>query len=471
MTATTTTPTIDLSDSFSFADFRRNCAGEAYINQSLDELPDTVNIKKMLYDLHRLLVVIDGQNQLFITKEYDSAIQRFNFKIGTAESGKSLLSSINLKGYRLNTQGKWVHPNVWEIYRSGSIKNSFLKDGMEFYSTNNNIFSTWSGWKWKKLPQLNETIIKQWEEFVFKVICNENLVLAQRVHRWIAYPLQNVGKMNGICLFINGLQGSGKTVFTDVVSNIYKGFSLPCVNNPDIILGRFNVSRENQALIVLNEASSGESGYRNKIDMDAIKSPITDKTFQCEQKGLTPRTVTNINNFIITTNHMDSIILTSDDRRFQVIRVSDKYIKDTAIMSPFWDDNWTDELFDNLFTYYMNVDLTKGARTEIISTENREDIIEASKTSYEMFVEEYATELKNGKSCTEAFNDYISYCNTNRFKECSVKKFGMEMKKYCVRDRLTTGKRLMYYKLNDEYCKKLTEEDKPQDEKLEQLID
>ena len=238
-------------------------------------------------------------------------------------------------------------------------------------------------------------------------------------------------------MFLFGQQGSGKTVFADVVSEIYKGFALGNITDSDHIIGRFNSSRENQALVILNESkSSNEGGFgRNRIDMDAIKSPITDRTFQCEEKGMKPRTVINTNNFIITTNHEDSLRLTNDDRRFQVIRVSDKYVKHTEIMEPFWSENWTKELFDNLFTYYMKLDLTDYKRTEIINTEDKDDIIEASKASYELFFDENSELFKDGWVCNDAYRNYKRYCEENGFRPFASNTFGLKLRSLCDRKR------------------------------------
>ena len=444
------TPSINLSDDFNLNVFRRNCANDTYIKPAENEgEPEGINTSKLLRDLHRLLVVVDGQNQLFITKEYDNNIERYVYNIGNYESGKKLLNDINLKGYIKNEKtGKYEHPTVWKIYSMGSNKNSFLKIGIQFYSTNKDIFSAWDGWRWTLRESCDTETIEKWERFVRECVCNGNEELAERLHKYIAYPLQNPGQRNGVAMFLFGQQGSGKTVFADVVSEIYKGFSLGNITDSDHILGRFNSSRENQALIILNESkSSNEGGFgRNKIDMDAIKSPITDRTFQCEEKGMKPRTVINTNNFIITTNHEDSLRLTSDDRRFQIIRVSDKYIKHTEIMEAFWSENWTKELFDNLFTYYMKLDLTNYKRTEIINTQDKDDIIEASKTSYELFVDEYRRYFEDGWVCKDAFVAYVEFCEQNRFKVCASNTFGLKLKPMCerLRKRINGGLEWVY---------------------------
>ena len=457
-------PKIDLADTtFTITTFRARCADDSYVMDNGDSEHPGVNKNAVMRDLHRLLVAIDGTDPIYVVKEYNDVIDKYVYKLSNEEGGRRLLSSINLNGWWTNKSGKWVHPTVWDIFTCGSYKNSFMKDGFGFYSTNPNVFSTFNGWKWQKLTTVNKDIIKQWKEYVLRVICSDNKDLAERIHQWIAYPLQNPGKRNGVALFIHGLEGCGKTVFTDVVGELYKGYALPNINNPDVILGRFNDSRENQVLIVLNEAKQQDS-VTNKIDMDAIKSPITDRTFQLESKGMKPRQVINTNNFIIATNHQNALRLTSDDRRFQVIEVSDKYINNTSIMEPFWDTNWNDELFNSLFTYYMTMDLSKYKPSTIIKTTARDEIIESGRSPYELFIREKAERVNMGVVCAKLYSAYKQFCEDNGFKCGSINQFGAGIKQFCVKKRQGSGERKEYYKLKDEYIKPFIEDLRVTDE-------
>ena len=457
---------IDLSDNeFTFRLFSKQCGDDTYLlsydgaNASAHPLVDK---EKVLADLQRLIVIIADVEELVIAKAYDAVIERFTYKLVTIDALKKHLSSINMKGWHNKECGrssKWVHQTAWEILSERNNMDRFKVDGMAFYSENPNIFSTFNGWKWKKVETVDKDIIKQWEDYVLHVISNDDDKLAKRIHQWIAYPLQNPGKRNCVALFISGKQGCGKTVFSDMIGELYNGYSLPNINNPDIILGRFNDSRENQAIIVLNEASSSDSGYRNKLDMDAIKAPITDRVFQLESKGMKPRQVINTNNFIITTNHQDSLRLTGDDRRFQVIEASDKYIKNTDIMEPFWSSNWNDELFNNIFTYYITMDLKDYEPTTIIETKARDDVLELSVSPYELFVREQAFNLKNGVICDTLFDRYMEFCEHANFKAYSINVFRRNIKEFCNHKQLSKGGiRNYYYTLKDEYIKRFAEE-------------
>ena len=243
-----------------------------------------------------------------------------------------------------------------------------------------------------------------------------------------------------------------------MVCELFKGYSLPNVDNPDLIVGSFNGNRDGMAMIVTNEASSQDSKHR-KIDMDSWKSPITESTFMMRELYMPARKCENINNFIFTTNHEDSLRLTADDRRYQVINVSDKYINDLDIMEPFFADNYSDELMNALYTFYMNLEMGGHKRNEIIKTQAKLDLIEASKSSYEQFVEEYADWLnEKDRTCSEVYESYVNFCCKFGFKDCSINTFGLHINDFLERYRGGGGCRPWLYRIKPLYKLKLADD-------------
>jgi hypothetical protein len=67
-----------------------------------------------------------------------------------------------------------------------------------------------------------------------------------------------------------------------------------------------------------------------------------------------------------------------------------------------------------------------------------------------MFIEQYAREFRDGWICEDAFATFNVFCDTNGFKRCNVKMFGLKMRDFTdhVR-RQRNGGRSRYYVLQE----------------------
>ena len=399
---------------------------------------------------------------LFITKEYNAKTQRFNYAMGNTESARALLNSIKLPGHMMNPiTGKKEGATVWKVYDAGQNKNVFIKEAVCFKSENPDVFSMFGGWKWKEVDMVDHELIRPWLEHIHVVIANGDKELAERIEKWIAYPLQNPGKRNDVALFIYCEQGAGKTIFTDMVCDLFSGYSDPDIDNVDLIIGKFNARREGKVIMISDELSSSDSSSNyKKINMDKWKSPITGNTFKAEEKNLPAHDAENVNNFIITSNHADALRLTSGDRRFQVVEASNKYIGDDEYFDKIGNEARTEEVMNHLFTYFMHLDLTGFKKTQLIKTAARQVVVDASRSSYEMFVDEYASELVDGWECKNCYAYYSGYCKDNGFNACANNVFGLKLREFCERKRVRgrDGKLQWQYILNDERKKKYLDE-------------
>ena len=478
---------IDWDDSFSFKDMRTN---KNYVKED-----GSLNIELILGDLSRLMVVIEGQYQVFITKEYDERSKTFKPKMGDEKSARRLLNSIKLMPFRfvpdveavkklqaeykkelkeaqaqekerrqkvkklaadgetipddLNTpielpvldldncpQVKEFHEKkLWDIYDAGTNKNRFIKKGLRFVSDEKGVFQLFTGWQWRKLEVLDIAKIEHFLNHVKSIICGvkegEDDKLYQRVLDWIAYPLQNPGKRNNVALVLFGPHGAGKNAFTEIIAKLYGRYAEANITAAEEITGNFNPVREGKVLLVCNELSSVESG--KLINFDCLKSAITDETFRMNEKGLPVRTCDNVNNYIFVSNHLDCLKLESGDRRYQVLEASGDKIGDVDYFNKLWR---TDEAFyNNLFTFFITRDLSNYQPTQIIETDARKTLLEASMTTYERFCRENMNSLINGVNANDFYNDYFTWAkHAEHIQEkniCKRTTFGAKIKPYC----------------------------------------
>ncbi|KAA6357723.1 MAG: hypothetical protein EZS28_046750, partial [Streblomastix strix] len=96
----------------------------------------------------------------------------------------------------------------------------------------------------------------------------------EQYHSLFEKIVQNAGKKTETAIILQGLQSIGKNVFTNVLSELFAGYSSKNITDTDDFVGKFNAAIENKVLIIANEMKNfGESRMSN---MDALKSIITE---------------------------------------------------------------------------------------------------------------------------------------------------------------------------------------------------
>lgn len=59
------------------------------------------------------------------------------------------------------------------------------------------------------------------------------------------------------------------------------------------------------------------------------------------------------------------------------------------------------------------------------------DIMEVSKSSYELFIQDHIDDFVHGFLCSESFNIYQSWAKAMGFMACNIKTYGSNIKIFC----------------------------------------
>ena len=206
-------------------------------------------------------------------------------------------------------------------------------------------------------------------------------------------------------------------------------------------MGKFNAVLENKKLLVLNDLQSIDA---NKyLNSDALKSVITDAKININQKNEPERLTENVSNFIMVSNNNIPIKIETTDRRYMVTKTSDKHRGDFEYFDRLC-EGFNQEFYENLFTFFMMLDTKNYNLRKIPTTESKQNIVEASMSSYELFVRECWEEIDD-VSGPELFNMYNAFVERNKFASCSSRTFITNIKPY-------TGE-VKYKRINGKGCK------------------
>lgn len=419
--------TIDFQDSFSITDIRAKA--EAFKYHSLNEVA---------VDLSKVIRFVDDGIVYYIQKVYDVHDKMYKLKYVMDKDMNKSLKLIKL--WKGDEGGSVTAFDALQKFMS-----KFAIKGVRFNSDEENVFTTFQGFKYNVLDKVNDEMIVPFLKLVKEGICDNNDEVYEYVISWIARLIQNPGIKNETAIVLKGLQGTGKNTFTEAICELLSGYSAPNVTEISELTGQFNSVVENKMLIILNELKN--CGEDRMANFNSLKSIITDKTIRINEKNQPRRRAENIANFIFCTNNAFPVKIEVGDRRYVVLHVNGKFKSNFDFFNNLY-NSFNKEFYDNLLTYFMKRDLSEFNVRLIPSTEAKEDLIDASKTPIDQWICDHYNELVNeGIQCTDASN--------GRPQEMKLKAFQLAIKDKCEKKQKRVGSsRQWFYCLKDE-CKSL----------------
>ncbi|MGL5283822.1 MAG: DUF5906 domain-containing protein, partial [Plesiomonas shigelloides] len=134
---------------------------------------------------------------------------------------------------------------------------------------------------------------------------------AEMLLDWMAIKVQNPGKCMLWAPVLIGTYGNGKTTISDVMAAVM-GYHCSAIVQSSDVENKFNGWVFGNVFAAINDFKVGDK----KDVIEILKPLITDRRIPYQKKGLDQETCTNMLGIMITSNHMDAIIKTEDDRRY-----------------------------------------------------------------------------------------------------------------------------------------------------------
>ncbi|NDP64634.1 DUF5906 domain-containing protein [Polaromonas sp.] len=174
------------------------------------------------------------------------------------------------------------------------------------------ILNLWQGFA--VAPVVGDVTL--WLEVLAALVPKES----ERVYvlRWLAWKIQNPGGVPDTLLIFKGAKGTGKNSLFDPLILLF-GRHAMLADDPELIAGRFTWHLMTLSFAVLDEAVF----IQDPRQADRIKSRVTAKTMQYEQKGMDPVQGVNRCAYVMLTNHEYVWQATNDERRAVVLEVGE----------------------------------------------------------------------------------------------------------------------------------------------------
>lgn len=136
---------------------------------------------------------------------------------------------------------------------------------------------------------------------------------------WLAYHVVCPGVKIRWAPLIQGAEGCGKTLLADIMATVLGKAHVKPIGGKDISSGYTEWATGHQLVVLEEVRINGANRYEV---MNTFKPLITNSTIPVSQKFENSRHVPNCTNYILLTNHKDSLALDHSSRRYFVLQSS-----------------------------------------------------------------------------------------------------------------------------------------------------
>lgn len=286
---------------------------EEVVSDIVDEYPNYGLIQKMV----RSKIVCDAQgesNKLMLLDERFRSIDEFD-RIRLKETVDPKFD-FNSRIYTAKFEYKPLNPGML-------LKN---KDGTYTYNTYTppKWQEDWFYSKGVDEPLKINIIPEIYDDFLKHLVGNgkDSEASYEYIIKWLANGLR---RKNYCILTTIGKQGIGKGVLGKIMKQLF-GDKNYYEGSDRMFKGTFNSQIADNRLVYCDEIS-----IKDREEEDRLKVVVND-TVEIEKKGVDAKTINNYANFYISSNNMDAISLTADDRRFSIVELTD--VKLLEVFSP-----------------------------------------------------------------------------------------------------------------------------------------
>ena len=446
-------------------DFRITDLSEKALNHKYRTLEAAANDISRIYRFK-----LEGE-KYFIEKGIDS-------KIGTLKWNYVRYDEVEkeLKKIKLFAKTEKTEYSAWDAF--SKFHHYFNFDDVAFnhiggpkldrFGRPLKIISFFHDYRYQKLPECNMSEIENYLKLIYEVISDSRNDVYEYILNWIANIAQNPGRRNMTSIVLKGAQGTGKNTFTDILAQLFVGYSNGNINKLKNVVGEYNSIIENKVLLVLNELRAAKDEYLQ--DMDKLKAIITDESLEIGEKYQVTRYSENVSNLIFISNHEKPLLIPKDDRRYLVLTVNGKYKYDNQLLKDL--HNLPESFYDNLMTFLLNRDISSFDPTIIPETKAKKDLQRACRSDVDRFIMENYEKLLIGfpkRQFDEYFNSFNHYEQDDNKKE----RFKLKLEDISIADSsgrlhrtknvFTNGKRVEVYKLKPEYVE-IYKPDEPEED-------
>lgn len=278
--------------------------------------------------------------------------------------------------------------------------------------------------------------IKRILNHFLEVVSSGNDEVYEYLLDWLADMIQNPNKKNGVAILLKSRkEGAGKNSMTDLLMDILGKSLSYTTDRLEDLTNKFNAHLQGKLLIVADELAN----YAGHKVADTLKSMITCTRRPIEDKGKAIVMVSARERYIFTSNSDIPLRISSSDRRYLALEVSDKYIGDSDYFDSLYEELESEDSQRAFFLYLANRNIARDWKKIPMTGLKRELMKEAVCNIIHYLIDvgnedrdSFLGEFKNGEMKVFSqglFNDYRDWASHGGYKgQLNKTQFSRKMK-------------------------------------------
>ena len=284
-----------------------------------------------------------------------------------------------------------------------------------FYESNINLCPQLPLYKlYKDFDEIIKSKVEIFLFFMKEVLCNQNMIIYNYLLKWLSNLFK--GNKNDCALVLKTLtKGVGKSTLTTMLMDYVLGNDLCIETGSGPIKSNFNSILGGKLLVIFKEIETFTQSEWSAVDCRS-KRQITSNKIILEKKGQDCIEATNINNYILLSNHD----VCDDDRRYFVLDVSTHRKGDRKYWSNIYDNCFNKDVGSALYSYLREINTDKFFPQDYPITKNKlKSISKRLDTVYLFLKNEFILQHKDIKDrLTDLYNSYKVFCSDINKKPC-----------------------------------------------------
>jgi len=405
----------DYSEKYCFADFQREFENKSF--DSYSELKSAIENK-----ISKVIACVCTGDGLYLKKLLDGNVDMTR-KLGFCD----------FKMY-YTKENKQIKMNVSEFIGLYLNKFSIMSCKLEHDDLDKNMFNLWSGFAAKQTERKDERL-EIMLSFIKEIWASNDEIYYNYILSWLAGLVQNTKSINKTALVMISQPGCGKDTLVDFLELVLGRHAITRKTGISSIVQKHNKSLEAKRLVVINEMSSTREEF--KSNFDRLKSFISDESIEIEPKGVNAYQINNIGNYLLFSNHPDSLCIERGDRRYAMFEMSNNKRNNLEYFTKLRNECFNSDVADAFYSYLMSFTMCNLFSIPVTQLQEEAKLISMSS------VEKFLLEIKNGEvefnedqvSGADFYARYVLWCQQSNERAITTTKFGLISKQYITKIR------------------------------------
>ena len=309
-----------------------------------DETPDYIEELNSENFVSRI-----GGKTVVFREVHDQVLNRYKLEASTFSDFKNFHSNKKIPFGSPKRDGQQATIPIGIAWLDDQCRRQYAEVKLTPEGDIEGVYNLWRGF-------MVEPVNGDWKlmkNHIEQVICNSDKKLFRYIIKWLAHMIQKPWLPGEVAIVLKGKKGIGKGMFVNPLCTIFGQHSMSIYNGKHLT-GNFNAHLADCILLFVDEAFwAGDKGGES-----VLKGLITEPTIPIERKGFDLQSVRNSLHVIIASNNDWVIPASMDERRYCVLNVSDRYIKDRKYFKALAKEIENGGLAAMLY-YLQNLDISK----------------------------------------------------------------------------------------------------------------